>query len=118
MSEKADYEYSKKHGFILEAKERPTVTIHGSHGQPTPFDYSVMNKDGTGDCYFWTTAAPTVEGWYWVRLHYAKPSTIAYVSKTEEGEFYASIHGVLYDMRNTNPWLGPLPIPEPPPKGE
>jgi hypothetical protein len=66
----------------------------------------------------WTTAPPTVKGWYWARTNKGKP----YIVKVDE--FGLGISGNLWvyvvgtdkaiDLDFVDYWLGPIPEPEPP----
>lgn len=59
----------------------------------------------------WTTAPPTVEGWYWVRFSNEQIEcvTIGIIDGKPIEKFYDhwALEGVTH-------WLGPLPEPEPP----
>jgi hypothetical protein len=62
----------------------------------------------------WSTEPPKVEGWYWVKIE--REPEVVYIQTVGYG--FLTAHGHSLDRRKPTHWLGPLPLPEPPQKGE
>ena len=94
------------------------MTVHNSKGQAAPFDYSVVGKDGTGDCFFWTTEPPTAEGWYWCYFPNASdPFSCLPILFDSNNEPWVDSDD-RWQLQFVSHWLGPLPVPAPPTEGE
>jgi hypothetical protein len=74
----------------------------------------------------WTTEPPRVAGWYWVYVHHNKfPSGPSLVEVklsdgalgTWSGGDFEPVEDYAGELLKAH-WLGPLPMPEPPQKGE
>jgi hypothetical protein len=104
-----------------EAEERKSATIHGD-GEGF-FDYSVMTKDKTSNCYFWTDEQPTEEGLYRYAIQYPNGGVFSCWWEVVDGGGYLGIQNENYveplneciDPEGKSKWLGPLPAPKSPP---
>ena len=85
------------------------------------YDYKASSPKCTREL-MWTTTPPTQEGWYWVRwtARTREPILIQVLRDEVDGDLVAWVAGAPqpFALSYFHPWLGPLPVPEPPTEAE